>query len=241
VAYTLGMAFAPRATLELTGLVPLSFFLVGKFLPLLAIRGESTFGPYELGLVIWVMDTVNITLIVYSLQALNKIRRLRRGLDRVQANAQLVLRAYPKIRKAAVAGVVAFVLFPIAGTGAVVGAFIGVLLGMHRAVLIAAVSFGGLIGGMMMAFLASNFRAALERFQEMQQDPTLKYVLIAAVAALAIVGVVLLNRAYRRALAKAEAEAEAETELEEAAAEAEEAAAGAGDDRPDGCADGESE
>jgi uncharacterized membrane protein len=205
IAYAIGMALAPRPTLELTMLVPGSFLLAGKFLPLWAISNQSQFGPYELGVVIWAMDTVTVLLIVYGLEAIYWIRPLKRWLDRVQINARLVLEAYPRMRRTATAGLVLFVMFPIAGTGAIGASFIGVLLGLHRARLIAAVSAGGLIGGMTMAFLAANFTTALRDLQAAQSDPTLKYLLVATVLGAVAAGVWLLTRAYRRALAEVEA------------------------------------
>ena len=82
---------------------------------------------------------------VYGLEGLYRFRRLKAGLHKVQANAGLVVDAYPWIRRAAVAGVVVFVLFPVAGTGAIGGCFLGILLGIRRGVLIAAVSAPALL------------------------------------------------------------------------------------------------
>jgi uncharacterized membrane protein len=202
VAIVLGLVFARGATLELFGLVPASFFAVGKFLPLWGITGKSQFGPYELGLVIWVMDTFNVVLFVYALEGLYKIKRLERWLHRVQANSALVLDAYPRMRKMSRVGLVLFVLFPIAGTGSIGATFIGILLRTPRRVLIACVSLGGLIGGMLMAFAAANFSDALRSFQGLQSDPTLKYVFLGVVIALVVAGVWAMNRAYKKVLAR---------------------------------------
>lgn len=205
-AYVIGIRYAAGSTKELSALVPASFFVVGKFLPLWSISGKSNFGPYELGLVIWVMDTCSVLIVVYALEGLYWIKPLKRWLDRIHDNARLVLVAYPRMRRTAVGGLVLFVLFPIAGTGALGAAFIGVLLGIHRGVLIAAVSLGGLLGGMSMAFLASNFASALRDFEALQRDPRLKYAFIALVVALFAAGVLWAGRAYRRALALADAQ-----------------------------------
>ncbi len=204
VGVTVGLNYAASATKELFGLVPASFFAAGKFLPLWGISDKSNFTPYGLGLVIWVMDTVTVLLVVYSLEAFYRFERLKGGLDKIQQNAGLVLEAYPRIRTAAVVGVVLFVLFPIAGTGAIGGTFLGILLGLHRFVLIAAVSAGGLLGGMLMAFAASNFGDSLKALREMQQDPTVKYAIMAGVVLVLIIAFMWLNRVYKRALAAAE-------------------------------------
>lgn len=200
VAYAIGIIYWPDATKDLTWLVPTSFFAAGKFLPLFAISGKVDLGPYQLGVVIWAMDTFTVLMVVYALEGFYWIRPLKRWLDKVQGNAQLVLDAFPRIRKTAIVGLVLFVLFPIAGTGALAGAFIGILLGIDRFKLIAAVSAGGLLGGTLMAFLAANFASALRDVEAMQRDPTLKYVIIGAVGLVVVISVVLLTRAYRRAL-----------------------------------------
>ncbi len=193
---------------ELAGLLPASALFAGKFLPLWSVSGKSSFSPWELGLVIWVMDTASVVLIVYSIEGIEKWRWLQRGLGKMRSNARLVVTAYPRIKKAAVVGVVLFVLFPVAGTGALGGSFLGILLGLHRWVLIAAVSAGGLIGGMAMAYAAVHFGEALAGFEQVQNDPTARYTIIAAVAAVVVVCVVMLNRLYRRALAQAAVELE---------------------------------
>ena len=205
VALVLGLLLANQPTLELIGLVPASMFVVGKFLPLWGVTDRSHFGPYELGMVIWVLDTVTAVIWVYALEGLVRFERLRRAIDRIRDGAALVLEAYPAIRRAAVFGLVLFVLFPVAGTGAMIGTFIGILLGLHRALLIVTVSFGGLLGGVLMALAADHFAAPLLRFQEMQQDPLIKYgSLVAMVLAIGAL-VFFLNRAYRRAIDQARA------------------------------------
>jgi uncharacterized membrane protein len=207
VAITLGMIFSPGATVELFVAVPTSFFAVGKFLPLWGISGKSQFGPYELGLVIWVMDTFNVVLFVYALEAFYRFPRLKRSLDKVQGHATLVLGAYPRLRSWTRVGVVLFVLFPVAGTGAVGATFIGILLRVPRQVLIACVSFGGLIGGMLMAFAAVHFRGAVESFQVFQTNPNVKYAFIAGVVVLLALGVWWMNRAYNRVIDQARRQA----------------------------------
>ncbi len=200
VGLVLGLIYAHGPTTELLGLVPASFFAAGKFLPLWGISDASNFSPWELGVVIWVMDTCTAMLMVYGLEGLYRFERLKAGLHRVQANASLVVEAYPWIRKAAIVGVVVFVLFPVAGTGAVGACFLGILLGMNRHVLIGAVSLGGLLGGMLMAAAAVYFGGAVLALRDTLQDPTVKYASIAAIVLVVLWGVRALNRAYRNAL-----------------------------------------
>lgn len=202
----LGFFHARAAALELVGLIPASILAVGKFLPLWGIGGQSHFSPWDLGLVVWIMDTCTVVVLVYSLEALYKVRPIEAALARVQHHASLVLTAYPRMRRAAVMGVVLFVLFPVAGTGALGGAFLGILLGLNRFVLMAAVSAGGFLGGVLMAFAAVHFGEAMQSLRAMQSDPLIKWTLIAAVV-LAIAGLFWwLNRAYKRAITAARAQ-----------------------------------
>jgi len=210
VALVLGLVYAHDATTELLGIVPVSIVAVGKFLPIWGITGQSHFNPWQLGLVIWVLDTCTVLVVVYGFEGLYRFAYLRRALDRVRSNVSLVLVAYPRIRRGAVVGVVLFVLFPIAGTGAMVGSFLGILLGLHRHVLIAAVSAGGLLGGMFMAVLAVYFSETLIWIRDMQQHPAVKAVSITAMILIVAFAFRWLGQSYRRALAAAAHHAEAE-------------------------------
>ncbi|GAB4523874.1 MAG: hypothetical protein Tsb0020_42180 [Haliangiales bacterium] len=210
LAFAFGFAYYRGATLELIGLIPASVFAVGKFLPIWGVTGQSHFSPWQLGCLIWAMDTVTILTMVYGLELLYRIPGLEAGLRRIQVNAGLVLSAYPRIRRAAVIGVVLFVLFPIAGTGAIGGAFLGILLGLQRRVLIAAISLGGLCGGMLMAALAVNFASAVQTVDAMQSDPAVKWTIMSLVALTVIGALLWLNRAYQRALASARAASQAD-------------------------------
>ena len=197
VCLSLGLRYKHEQTLELLGLLPVTFVAVGKFLPLWSVAGQSHFSAWQLGAVIWLLDTFSVLIIVYAWEGLDRLGVLKRQLDRIRNNAALVLRAYPRMRRGAVVGVIMFVLFPITGTGAIGGAFLGILLGLHRGVLIAAVSIGGLLGGSLMAFLAVNFSSVAMKWQD---SDAAKYASIAAMAVVVIAIILWMNRAYRRAL-----------------------------------------
>lgn len=194
VALVLGFTQAPRDTRLLLGLMAASFFGLGKFLPLVAIE-EPTFGFYQLGLVIWAMDTFTVLLLVYLVQALYRWGSAARVLRRIQSKAAVVIEAFPRFRRYAFIGLVLFVQFPVSGTGAIGGTFVGVLLHLHRGRIIAAVCLGGLIGGMGMAFLSERFGRAIEAFKD---NPWV----IALLIALLLAAIIAMNHAYRRALGR---------------------------------------
>ncbi|MEZ5989047.1 MAG: small multi-drug export protein [Planctomycetota bacterium] len=202
-----GLLLDPRPTKALFTLVPASFFALGKFLPVLAVTGlpgvydadKGLFTPYDLGLVIGVMDTVTAFLVVYSLEAIHGIPLVGRFLDRANRDAALVLRAFPRFRRIATFGVVLFVLFPVAGTGAIGGSFLGAILAMHRVRLILCVAAGGFLGGLGMAWATLHFEREVVWLQEHKGDP-LYLILSAAVVVGALVwATVAFRRALRRA------------------------------------------
>ncbi len=199
-ALVYGLLYQPSKTLELIGIIPASVFLVGKFLPMWGASGESNFSPWQLGLVIWILDTFTVLVIVYGLEAFYRFKRLKQKLETIQSNAQLVLRAYPKMKRGAIVAVILFVLFPLAGTGAMVGSFLGILLGLHRYVLIGAVSLGGLLGGMAMAYAATHFGSAVVALRTAQQNLPVKVAIITAVACVIAAIFIWGNRLYKRAL-----------------------------------------
>ncbi len=190
----IGLAVAYDATVELLGAVAISALAAGKFLPLWGVSGQSSYSPFELGLLVWLMDTASCLIVLYAHDRLCRIRAIGRLFDRARERADALLDAYPSARKGAVVAVVVFVLFPLAGTGATVGAFLGLLLGLHRHVVIAAVSAGGFLGGMLMALLAVHASDAVLRLRDLAQCSTFKYACLAALVALAI----LLARRLRR-------------------------------------------
>ena len=204
-AWSIGYVHAREATLELTALLSAGLFAIGKFLPLWGISGKSHFTPWELALAKWGLDTWSPLMIIYALDALYRVPVLGRALVRMQHNASIIVRAYPRLQSTAIVGLVLFVSLPVTGTGAVVGAFIGALLGLHRAVLIAAISAGGLLGGLIMAFAAVHFGQAMEDLRQAQADPAIRWIIIGA-GVMVLAGLFLwVNRAYRRALASARA------------------------------------
>ncbi len=206
IGFLLGKQVAPKETLEVLGLLPVTFVAVGKFLPLWGVSGQSSLGPYELSFVIWGLDTLTVVVFVYSFEAFYKLGPLRRALDKLYLNMRLVLKVYPRMKKASVVGVFLFVLFPVSGTGALGASVIGALLGMERFIVIATVSTGGIVGGLLMAFLADNSANLLLSLEAVQNNPSSKYWISAVLLFALVLLVILLGRAFRRALAHANTE-----------------------------------
>jgi len=194
VHLAVGLAVAYDATVELLGIVVVSALAAGKFLPLWGVSGQSSYSPFELGVVVWLMDTASCLIVLYAHDRLCRIAPIGRLFARARERADALLSAYPRARKGAVVAVVVFVLFPLAGTGATVGAFLGLLLGLHRHVVIAAVSAGGFLGGMLMALLAVYAGDALLRLRGLVHNPVFAGAALAVLAAVAFLVVRWLRR-----------------------------------------------
>ena len=203
-----GLRYSPDATKQLFALVPASFFGIGKFLPCVTLGGDWVsailpgdsdkvlWSSYELGAVIGIMDSCTVLLIVYSLEPLYGVWLIGPFLEKTQAKTRIVLDAFPWMRSFAIFAVVLFVLFPVSGTGAIGGSFLGAFLGMHRVRLIFAVVFGGFLGGMTMAFLTERFGETIRRFNN---NPWFIVSLVVVIVAL----LYAMNRSYKKALARA--------------------------------------
>ncbi len=201
MAIFLGFVYAPTEMKILLPLIPLSIFVLGKFLPLVCVSETISCVPWQLGLVVGVLDVLTIILFVYGLSLLLRISFISKKLIAIQYKAQLILYHYPKIRRVAIGSVMCFVLFPIAGTGALFGGFLGTLLGLHRIVLIASVTVGGFIGGLLMALLAVEFQDFVYLLKD---SPTIKYTSIVMFVGLIAGGVLWLQRIYNTILLEAE-------------------------------------
>ena len=73
VALVVGLRYHHDETLQLLGLAPAAMFALGKFLPLFALSDQSYFSAYELGFVIWVLDTFNVINVVYAIELFYRI------------------------------------------------------------------------------------------------------------------------------------------------------------------------
>lgn len=193
-----GLISSPRATAELGGLLLVSFAGVGKLLPLWSLSGQSSFGPYQLGLTVWASEVCIVLLVVHGAETLNRFGVFRRGLASVQHKAARMLGAYPSMQRATLFAVAFFVLLPLPGTGALVGSFIGVLLDVRRRTLVATVAVGSFLGSMGVAFAVVHCGDAVTRLAAARGEPTILYPVLATGLALACAAGYWLTRAHRR-------------------------------------------
>jgi len=143
--------------LELVTLMVVSFFGGGKFIvfvPCIPLEHlpetfknlNITYGIWELSLMVTCMDTITAFLVTYNLHLLNKIPKVGPMLKNTRKDCYFLLQASPWMRKMAFVVVVLFVAFPVSGTGAIAGAFLGTLLGLSRRITVITIVVGAFLG-----------------------------------------------------------------------------------------------
>lgn len=181
----------PDGLAELGRSMLASLLLLGKFAIFLGLREDARFGPWTLALAVWCIDVLLAFLLASGLESLERAPGLGRWLRRSRARAETVLRRYPGLVRMAFFGVVAFVLLPLAATGAVSGSFAARLVGLSRVGGVLAIALGS--AGTCFSFaLLADFLG--ERAEELARSPVL---IGASVLLLVVVGRVLWVRVTR--------------------------------------------
>ncbi|WP_372364643.1 small multi-drug export protein [Candidatus Uabimicrobium sp. HlEnr_7] len=164
--------YTPDHAVQVAYLSVLSFFAMGKFIifapvvPLESLNFELLFSPYELATMVVYMDTAVAFLIVYNFHMLKKVYFIGKKLERVQEDSYYLLKSSTWMYDFAILGIVLFVSFPIAGTGAVGAAFLASILGFSRLVSIFWIFIGSIIGCFGLAVGAVYFESKLKTFLE---------------------------------------------------------------------------
>lgn len=176
-----------------------TFFVFGRFVilggveadpaaseQLAEIHGFLTRGEL-FAMVVW-MDVATATVLVYHQGFLFKLPFLGPRLLGLVEDGRFILKRQPWIRRATFAGLVAFVMFPLAATGSVGGAIFGRLVGLSRGAALAAIVLGSVLGCGAMYLGAGVINRHVDR-----SNPWLTVGGIAVVLAV----IVLLNWRYR--------------------------------------------
>ncbi|MHC4954079.1 MAG: small multi-drug export protein [Planctomycetota bacterium] len=126
---------------------------LGKFVILSGAHPDIPLGPWQLALMVFLMDTWVGYVIAYNLHYIHRIPKVGPWLNNVQNYCRFWLSEHRWVRRWAITGVVLFVTFPLSGTGAPGGALLGRIVGLRRRVTLLAVMAGSAIGcGVMAAF-----------------------------------------------------------------------------------------
>ena len=137
-------------TFTLFGLAALP---VGKFIILSGSHPGIDLSPWQLAIMVFLMDTWVGYVLSYNLHHVYRIPRVGPWLHNVQSYCRYWLHEYPWMRRWAITGVVLFVTFPLSGTGAPGGALLGRIVGLRPRTTLLALMLGSAIGcGVMAAF-----------------------------------------------------------------------------------------
>ncbi len=117
--------------LQLGNAALLSFLFLGKFVMFAGLQ-EGGLSVWILAWMIFLMDMCCAFALASGLAGLERAPVLGGWLHRARSRALAVLDEYPGLRRMAFFGVIAFVLIPLAGTGAVTGSFVARILGLSR-------------------------------------------------------------------------------------------------------------
>jgi len=143
----------------------LSFFAIGKFVIFWGL-GEGVLPVWPLALLTFLVDLCCAFAMAAGLAGLEKTPVLGGWLVRSRNRAVEVLQEYPGLRRMAFFGVVAFVLIPIAGTGAITGSFVARILGLTRLSGVAAIAVASgwtaLVFALMAHFLGAQAKVILQ-------------------------------------------------------------------------------
>lgn len=163
--------------------------VAGKFAVLLNESDGFLSTPYHMALMITYMDLTIGVICVYNVGVLFKIPKFGKKLEELRSFCKLMLRKNKWMQNASFFGTVAFVMFPLSGTGAIGGALFSQMLGMSRRRALAAILMGALLGSFGLALLFDTIL-----------PPEIKDSMIVKVGGLVFILLVVawLTRVYKR-------------------------------------------
>jgi len=176
---------------ELLAQAGISLVLVGKFIIFAGLR-EGEPAPWVLAVTTVLMDLCFAFLLGGSLSALERSQLLGSWLRRSRGKAREVLTRYPGLERMAFFGVVAFVLLPVTGTGAITGSFVARLLGLSRISAVAAIALASVWTAFWFTLLAYLLGANAET---LVQSP---FVAVSMLSVLVLIGWLLYQRVLRK-------------------------------------------
>ncbi len=150
-----GPAFAGM----LVGKAILIFTVLGKFIVPLGAGGTGTIpdlSVWELAALVAYMDVSIATVLVYSLPRLYRVGRIGATLEDLAEHGLYLLERQRWLARVTMVGVIAFVMFPLTGTGAIGGSIFGRLLGLSARRTLVAIATGAMLGSFGMAVFAER-------------------------------------------------------------------------------------
>ena len=178
--------------LALTVLATCFFF--GRFMILAGENGADVeygrfFSPAQLALLVFFLDVITAVVVVFHMNVLFHLPLLGKRLRLLVEKSRSLLQSQRWMKRLTVAGVVVFVMFPLASTGSLGGSILGRLLGLSHGGTLASVITGSVLGCGTMYFGTGLISTWFDR-----DDPVVQIAGPAVIATL----VILLSMRYRK-------------------------------------------
>lgn len=178
---------------SLAWVVPSTFFVLGKFAVWIPVFDPLYNGSvWELALLVTWMDISTAMVLGANFHFFFRLPLAGTVLRSMQEEAAKVLARDPGLRRRAFVGIALFVLFPVAGTGAVAGTILGRMLGMRPWYLVGSIATGAASGCFLMAI---SGEALARAFENIRSELWFQMVGIALVLVLLVV---VLGPIFRR-------------------------------------------
>jgi uncharacterized membrane protein len=159
----IGQQHGSAMLLKLGGLAAGSFFVAGKLVIFTGL-GEGAPSVWYIAFLVFTIDMGCAFVMALWLRPMERLPRVGTWLKDARATATGFLERYPGLKRKAFFGVVAFVLIPVAGAGAITGSFVARLLGLSRLAGVAAIALASSWSTTMFALLAEFVGKRAEDF-----------------------------------------------------------------------------
>jgi uncharacterized membrane protein len=157
----------------------------GKLVILAGAVEEAPVGHWPLAALVVYIDLASAMIVMGGMHHLYKLPALGRRLAAARASGERLLARNPWMRHATWLSLAAFVAVPFNGTGALVGAVIGRLMGLSRVAIVTATGVGSFVGSTILA-LVSEYWA--ERIDALAERPLLGLLVVAVVILVSALG-----------------------------------------------------
>lgn len=155
----------------------------GKLVILAGTLDQAPVGPWGLAMLVVYFDLAVAMVVLGGIHHLYRLPRLGQRIEEARRSGASILKRNPWLHRFGWIGLAGFIAVPFNGTGALVGAVVGRLLGLSRVSILTATASGSLVGSVALAF-AGDFWA--DRINSLGAEWLLGVALVALAVALVV-------------------------------------------------------
>jgi len=175
----------PGAAGFVAGMALGAFVGAGKLVILAGALEQAPVGPWALAALIVYMDLAEALIMLGGMHYLYLLPGAGQRMASARETGWRLLQRNPWMYRATWLVLAGFVAVPFHGTGAMVGAVLGRLMGLSRLSIVAAVGFGSLVGSSALALIGDFWE---ERITALGARPLSSVAVVLVVAAIAVLG-----------------------------------------------------